>query len=108
MGLTSRIPEIAAALSPEVMVAVEAGAETIVEAAKARVPVDTGRLRDAIHTEIEGAGVYVVAGDREAFYGHIIEHGSVYAPARPFLLPALEETRAAVLAEVEAAIRRAT
>jgi HK97 gp10 family phage protein len=106
--LRSRLPEIIAELGPAVEEAAAAGAELIAESAKARVPVVTGRLRDAIHVEASSEGVYVIAGDREAFYGHIIEHGSVNAPAHPFLLPSLEENRSKVEDGVKAAIRRVT
>lgn len=62
--------------------------------AKQRVPVDTGKLRDAIHTDHEARGEYaVVAGNGDVFYGHIVEHGSVKTPARPFMVPAADETQ---------------
>ncbi len=106
--LQSRLPEIAAELGPAVAEATAAGAELIAEDAKARVPVDSGRLQRAIHVEASPEGAYVVAGDREAFYGHIVEHGSVNAPAHPFLVPALEENRGKVEEGIRAAIRRVT
>jgi HK97 gp10 family phage protein len=106
--LRSRLPEIIAELDPAVREAASAGAELIAESAKGRVPVVTGRLRDAIHVQASPEGVYVIAGDRQAFYGHIIEHGSIYAPAHPFLLPSLEENRSLVEDGVRAAIRRVT
>jgi len=108
--LKSRIPEIIAELGPAVEEATVAGADLIAESAKARVPVDTGRLRDAIHVETGPEGAYVIAGNRDAFYGHIIEHGSAAygTPPRPFLVPALEENRIDVERLVSAAIRRIT
>jgi HK97 gp10 family phage protein len=108
--LKSRLPEIIAELYPAVEEATVAGAELIVEAAKSRVPVDTGRLRDAIHVETTPEGAYVIAGNRNAFYGHIVEHGSAAygTPPHPFLVPALEENRVKVEELVSAAIRRIT
>lgn len=74
-------------------------AELVEQRAKDRVPVQTGKLRDSIHVDREGAGEYtVIAGDRDVFYGHIIEHGGVHTPARPFMIPATDEVRAQVLA----------
>jgi HK97 gp10 family phage protein len=103
----NRLPEIIARLQPEVDRAVQEAAKSVVDSAKARVPVNTGRLRDAIHVQVELEGVYVVAGNREAWYGHIVEHGSVKQPPHPFLLPALEENRAEIVAAVELAVRKA-
>jgi HK97 gp10 family phage protein len=103
----NRLPEIIARLQPEVDRAVQEAARSVVADAKARVPVDTGRLRDAIHIEVDVDGVYVIAGDRKAWYGHIVEHGSVKQPPHPFLVPALEDNRAAIIAAVGLALRRA-
>jgi HK97 gp10 family phage protein len=109
--LQSRLPEIARELGSAIKEAELAGAELVVEAAKARVPVETGRLRDAIHIEHKerGNGIYVVAGDREAFYGLFVEHGSARGvPPHPFLVPALEENRGRIQDLVGEAIRRIT
>lgn len=107
MSLHSRLPEIAAELKPRVNEAVKHGAELIEQGAKARVPVETGKLRDAIHTKRVGLAEYaVIAGDSKAFYGHMVEHGTTRTPPRPFLLPAAEESRSAVEGLVVAALRR--
>jgi HK97 gp10 family phage protein len=107
--LKSRFPAIAAELEPLVRGALEVGAEGVSGAAKARVAVGESapHIRDAIHTDSQPEGVYVVAGDSQTFYGHILEHGSVKMAPRPFLVPALEENKKAVLALVVAALRRA-
>lgn len=101
-NLVSRIPEIIAALPEDIGPALEEGANAIAADAQQRVPVDTGRLRDAIHVEKgEGDLTYaVVAGDDAVFYGHIVEHGGVNTPARPFLVPAAEARKA----DIEAAV----
>jgi HK97 gp10 family phage protein len=101
----SRIPQITAKLEAEMRAAEEAAAELIAQRAKARVPVNTGRLRDAIHVEHDDNGAAVVAGDTEAFYGHIVEHGGVRSPAHPFLIPALEESRGEVTSLAAALLR---
>jgi len=102
----SRIPQITAEMVPALEAAMSAGAELIAARAKQRVPVATGRLRDAIHVEAEDGGFAVIAGDTEAFYGHIIEHGGARVPAHPFLIPAAEESREEVIGLVSAALRR--
>lgn len=68
-------------------------AEAIEVGAKSRVPVDSGDLRNSIHTERIDDGYAVVAGDSDVFYGHIVEHGSTRTAPRPFLIPAAEAVR---------------
>ena len=104
--LTSHIPRISTEIHVRVAAATEAGAKLIEEAAKERVPVKTGALRDAIHTEFKGdADWAVVAGNRDAFYGHMVEFGTTHSPAHPFLVPAAEARRMEVQKIVAAALR---
>jgi HK97 gp10 family phage protein len=105
MAYKSRIPQIAATLDARVTAAMRTAAEQVEQDAKARVPVATGGLRDAIHTEMEGDSVSVIAGDDDVFYGHLVEYGTSRVPARPFLVPALESNRDNILASVNAALR---
>ena len=105
--LKSRFPAIAAEIDVLAREALTTAAQLVAQRAQDRVPVDTGRLRVAIHTDSEPEGVYVVAGDNQAFYGHIVEHGSVKEAPRPFLVPALEESKGEVFGLVKAALRRA-
>ena len=91
----TRFPEIIMALDPHMDAAMLRGAELVKERAQARVPRDTGRLHDAIHLDrlSDGSGYAVVAGDNDAFYGHIVEHGGAYNAPHPFMLPSAEESR---------------
>lgn len=91
--LISRIPEIIGEIPGAVTDAMRATADAVADGARERVPVDSGSLRDAIHVEEIPDGFRVVAGDTEAFYGHIVEHGGTRTPPRPFLVPALEAER---------------
>ena len=92
--LHSRLKHIAATLDEQLDVAIRNTAEAIASGAQSRVPVDSGALRDSIHVDKVGDGSYaVIAGNTKAFYGHIIEHGSVRTPPRPFLVPAAEAER---------------
>lgn len=88
--LKSRIPLIMENLDDTLLETVTELAERIATGAKDRVPVETGALRDAIHVVVEDDSVAVVAGDSDAFYGHMVENGTVKAPAHPFLVPAFE------------------
>lgn len=106
MSYKSRLPEIAAELAVKMDAVALAGAERIASEAQNRVPVATGRLKNAIHTERVRVGGYaVVAGDNETFYGHIVEHGGAYTPAKPFLIPALEDNRAEIIRFATLALR---
>jgi HK97 gp10 family phage protein len=90
----NRFPEIIADLPRGTDVAIAKSAIVVMQRAKARVPVESGRLRAAIHVEQTGLGEHaVVAGDRRAFYGHIVEFGGDHSAAQPFLIPALEDSR---------------
>ena len=112
MALTrNRFPHIIHELSrsrtSKLSGALRAGAEIIEQGAKARVPVDQGDLRNAIHVEQDGPfRVRVVAGDSHAFYGHMVEHGTVRTPPRPFLVPATEAAKGQVLGLVKASLKR--
>lgn len=102
--LRSRLTAIAAALDEQVDPAMHEIAQQVEADAQSRVPVDTGDLRDAIHIVKVDEGAYaVVAGDDDAFYGHMVENGTTHSPPRPFLIPAAE----AVRDKVDDAVRRA-
>jgi len=98
--LKSRIPHIVIEIDILTQDGIDAGAELVEQEAKARVPVATGKLHDAIHTDDGKLKVYVVAGDDEAWYGHLVEHGTTRVPPRPFLVPSLEANRGNVEDEV--------
>ena len=105
MTLNSRLPNIAATLDEEIDSALRKLAEGVVREAIMRVPVDEGTLRSAIHIEREDDANYrVIAGDDEAFYGHIVEFGGSNVDARPFLIPAFEAQRAKVTELVKQAL----
>lgn len=107
--LKSRLPEIAAELRPEVGKAVKWGAERVAEDAAARLPLGPPEihLAERIHVERRGPAEYaVVAGDEEAYYGHILEQGSVKMAPHPFLVPALEGRVGDIEALVTGVLRR--
>ena len=104
--LVSDLSEIAAGLPLRVEHALEDEVNGIADSARARVPVESGNLRDSIETipynEPGFIGFRVVAGE---FYAHMVEFGSVHnKPAEPFLVPALEERRDRIVGAVEDAL----
>jgi HK97 gp10 family phage protein len=103
---TSRFPAIIAKMPERLDAAARAVAEAAAEHARDRVPVDSGRLKAAIHVEREGSGEYaVIAGDHDAWYGHLVEFGTVRTAAHPFMVPAVDETRPTVRAIGQAALK---
>jgi HK97 gp10 family phage protein len=101
--LKSRIPQITREMIPAVAVALRAGAQIVANEASDRAPRGGGEhhIADDIHVERdEQLDFKVIAGREDTFYGHILEHGSVHAAPRPFLVPALEAKRAEVVADV--------
>ena len=103
--LTSRIPQIIGELEVGTATSVHEGAQAVERNAKALVPSVTGKLRDAIHVEEHDDGTYVVAGDTEAWYGHFVEYGTVRQSPHPFLVPALEASRAEIVGSVALVLR---
>lgn len=97
MSYTSRLHQIAAALGRKAELTEEEVADRVTERARDRVPKRTRALHNAIHKEpADGGGFYVLAGDDDVFYGHIVELGSVHTAAQPFLIPATEETKSEI------------
>ncbi len=104
------IPAFVAKLEALIREAEQAGADLVLESAKAKVPYDEHtkhHVRDALHTEETEDGVLVVAGDHDVFYAHMVEHGTTHSPPHPFLVPALEENGAAIIGLVAEAVRKA-
>jgi HK97 gp10 family phage protein len=108
--VSNDLPRIAAAVKPQVALAVSKAAHDLEGHAKLNVVnrglVDTGNLLRSIaatkHSELVW---FVVVG---ATYGIYHEYGTRFMPARPFLLPAAELVRAAYLAAIAEAVKRGT
>lgn len=102
----SRFPQIAAELKPRIDLAVRKTAGRVAREAKYRVPVRTGKLREAIHVERRGPAKYEVkAGDDDVWYGHLVEHGTSHSSPHPFLVPAAEMHRESLDEEVHSALK---
>ena len=106
--INNRVPAIVASLDPRCREAAKKGAEIIARDAASRAPDapphGTG-LAEAIHTEEDEDGIWVVAGDEQVFWGHYVEYGTVYQAAQPFLNPAADANREKVIALVAASLK---
>ena len=81
----------------------EKAGEVIAAAARQRVPVSSGKLKNTIRVRrLKGdprRNVRVYAGNRikdGAFYAHMVEYGTAKMRARPFLRPALNASKSAI------------
>lgn len=79
----------------------QAGHEIAADAAL-RAPVDTGALRQSIHSEMIGEFEALISDGVE--YGAYQEYGTVNHPAQPFLGPAVDEGGRALVREVRRVI----
>lgn len=83
--------------------ALMAGANTVVNSAKRRVPKKTGTLSRSIHQESESDLGVVVGTD--VSYARWVEEGTVKMKARPYLRPALSENKTRIQNNVAKAMR---
>jgi HK97 gp10 family phage protein len=105
--LKSRIPQIIVEIDVRIADVIDRGADAVVRDAKARVPRKTDTLYNAIHKDEQDDGTYVLGGnDDEAWYGHLVEYGTVRTAPQPFLVPSLEENRQDIVDDGQRALRR--
>ena len=109
MRVENWYPEkITAEIEKKAMDRLEKAAEIVANVARGKVPVLTGKLKDTIRVRrLKGdtkQNVRVYAGNRlkgGAFYAHMVEFGTVKMKAKPFLRPALNQSKAAIKSIVE-------
>ena len=101
----ARIQAIPAAVEAGLNGAVLAAAEQCAEAAREVVPVDSGELRSSISASAADA----MAAEVAATAGHaaMVEYGTSRMPPRPYMQPAAEQARAALIEAATAAVRGA-
>jgi HK97 gp10 family phage protein len=104
--------------------ALRGGAFLISKAAKSRAPVASGHLKKAIGISVKTVKGRTTArigakSDRKtvirygkeaisnpANYSHLVEYGNATTPARPFIRPAVESTKGAVINAMAAGFNR--
>jgi HK97 gp10 family phage protein len=92
-----------------VRVALEQGADELVEMQKRLVPIDRGELRESIKKE-DGPhelSIHVEAGDERAFYARWVEFGTLRTPASPYFFPAYRSLRRRIRGRISRAVRKA-
>lgn len=125
-ALRKRLAGIAPAVKEAVMPALQKSGDELVATMQHLAPVDTGALRESItatpagqatpaYSQGDGGGgeivpegtVRVTAGDADARYAHLVEHGTAEAPAQPFFYPAFRSARARIAERVKRAVIKA-
>lgn len=104
--LRRKLRKIPVAVRKEASMAIAEGAEQIAGGARARVPVDSGELAGSIKVHLGDDGMSAVV-EAAAEHAKFVEFGTRQTPARPFLLPAFEEAKPKIVAEIKEAVRRA-
>lgn len=89
---------------PTELKALMAGANTVINSAKRRVPKKTGTLSRSIHMEPESDNSVLVGTD--AKYAEYVEQGTAKVKGRPYLQPALTENQQRIQKRVQRAMRQ--
>lgn len=71
----------------------EISAQAVVQNAKEKAPVKSGRLRDNISIQKKQSDITAITVKVGVSYAGSIEFGTITQPAQPFLFPAFEEER---------------
>lgn len=85
----NHFPEIQAGMEPRAGKAVAETARAVADAAKGRVPVDTGALQASIQAASAGASYQWVVTANTA-YALFVEYGTGNGPAQPYMVPSAE------------------
>lgn len=109
MTLESRLPQIANSLRRNVPETVqETTARLVIPAARARIHDRSSELADSLVAVEDGDGVRIEARAVDAQgtpYGAFVELGTHHASPHPFLVPALEQSRVAIVESARGAIK---
>jgi HK97 gp10 family phage protein len=65
------------------------------DAMKSEVPIDSGELKKSIRIRRypKTISLMVIAGNKKAFYVHMVEFGTDHSPADPFMQRALDKVK---------------
>lgn len=101
----NKIRTVRILVNDEIKRVVTETADRVVTESKKIVPVDTGRLRDSIHSKVmdEGFTAHVIADTPYAAY---VEFGTSRMSAQPYLTPSLELVKPFYIEELKRAIEK--
>ena len=92
-------PEALAEVRTRLLAGLEAAAAELEYTAKAETPVKSGALQGTVHTKLnEKVGaLYLVAGGKGAPHAHLVEYGTRFAAANPFMKRAIGKEKGYIL-----------
>ena len=107
MPVKSYVDEVIEYYDNEIERAVQKACYIVEADAKRDAPVDTGRLRASIRTEVERISKYVVEGKigTNVEYSRYVELGTSRQSPQPYLRPALRNNFAEIVAIIQGAVR---
>jgi hypothetical protein len=94
---------VMADIDDAVEVGIAAAVPLIVALADRRIRNYSGRIADGLFSTKLGPAIWLIVGGHHA--SHIAESGSRHAPAHPFLVPALLDSRGTVAKKIHEAHR---
>lgn len=100
----SKFTYIGEQAAPTELKALMAGANTVVNSAKHRVPKKTGTLSRSIHMEPESDNGVLVGTDVK--YAKYVEQGTAKMKGRPYLKPALTKNQQRIQNQVQKAMKQ--
>ena len=105
--LNQEFNDLENALTQEIITALMRGGMIIETDAKRRCPVDTGRLRASLTTDVEREGktTFVLKVGTNVEYASFVETGTSRMAAQPFLRPAVDAKAKDVVDEIRESIR---
>lgn len=105
--LNQEFNDLENALTQEIITALMRGGMIIETDAKRRCPVDTGRLRASLTTDVERKGetTFVLKVGTNVEYASFVENGTSRMAAQPFLRPAVDAKAKDVVDEIRESIR---
>jgi len=92
-------PEALAEVRTRLLAGLEEAAPELEFTAKAETPVKTGALQSTVHTKFnEKVGaLFLVAGGKGARHAHLVEYGTRFAAANPFMKRAISKEKSYIL-----------
>lgn len=105
--LNQEFNDLENALTQEIITALMRGGMIIETDAKRRCPVDTGRLRASLTTDVERERktTFVLKVGTNVEYASFVENGTSRMAAQPFLRPAVDAKAKDVVDEIRESIR---
>lgn len=102
-----KLRAVVAQSKPAVIAELDKQGGILVTDIKARVPVDTGDLRDSVKKRRKGDAILVTEGDAKAIQARWVEFGTQQQDGQPHFFPIYRASRPRIKSAVRKAVRKA-